>query len=72
MPSFSRRLRRWDARRVGAVGLAVAWIAMLAAYGFAAATTGFGVGASVAAVAALAIAAAGILYAWREPARLDR
>lgn len=61
-----------DAARVVAGGLAVAWIAMLGAYVFAAATTQFGTGAAVAAASALAIAAGGFLYAWREPATLDR
>ncbi len=44
---------------------------MLGAYVFAAATTQFGAGA-VAAAAALAITVGGFLYAWREPAPLDR
>lgn len=58
--------------RVAAIGLAVAWIAVLAAYVFGAATTGFALDGALAAAAALAIAAAGFLYAWREPAPIER
>lgn len=72
MPSLSRRLARLDAARVVAGALAVAWIAMLSAYVFAASTTQFSAGAVAAAVSALAIAAGGFLYAWREPAPFDR
>lgn len=45
---------------------------MLSAYVFAASTTQFSAGAVAAAVSALAIAAGGFLYAWREPAPFDR
>lgn len=58
--------------RVTAAGLAVAWIALLAAYVFGSTTVGFDPNAASAAAAALVIAAAGFLYAWREPAHIDR
>lgn len=72
MATLSRWLRRWEAVRVAAAVLGVAWIALVAAYVFGEAETGFTPGAAVAAASALAIAAAGFLYAWREPAPLER
>jgi hypothetical protein len=59
-------------QRVMALTLAPVWIGLGAAYVFAASSTGFGPAASVAAASALAIAGAAILYAWREPAPIDR
>lgn len=58
--------------RVTAAGLAVAWMAVLAAYVFGSATAGFEPGGALAAAASLVIAAAGFLYAWREPAPIER
>jgi len=69
---WSRYLSRWDVLRAVSVALAVVWIAFVAAYLLAAASTQFTPGAVTAAVAALVIAGAGILYAWREPAPNDR
>jgi hypothetical protein len=69
MAVFSRALRRRDPIRVAAAALGLAWIALFAAFGYAAVTVQPSVSGLVAAVAALAIAGAAILYAWREPAR---
>lgn len=57
---------------MAAVALAAVWLALVGAYIFGAANTQFGPGGIAAAVSALIIAAAGFLYAWREPATLDR
>lgn len=57
---------------MAAIALALVWIAFLGAYVFAATTTQFGPGPAAAAGSALVIAAAGFMYAWREPAPLDR
>jgi len=69
MVVFSRALRRRDLIRVAAAALGLAWIAVFAALGYAAITVQPAVSELVAALAALAIAGAGILYAWREPGR---
>ncbi len=58
--------------RVAAATLAIAWIALVAGYVFGAAEASFTAGAGVAAAVAVAIGAAGFLYAWREPAPLER
>ncbi len=58
--------------RIAATTIGLAWLALIGAYVFAGATAGFTAGAGVAALAALAIAASGFLYAWREPAALER
>ena len=55
--------------RIAAATLGLAWIALFAAFGYAAVTVQPSVSGVVAAAAALAIAAGAILYAWREPAR---
>lgn len=58
--------------RLAVIVLALAWIAVLASYIYAAAISNFALDAALAAASALAIAAAGFMYAWREPAPLDR
>lgn len=72
MATLSRWLRRWEAVRIAAAVLGVAWIALAGAYVFGAASGGFVAGSAIAAAAALAIVAAGFLYAWREPASVGR
>lgn len=67
-----RWTRRWEGVRAAAAVLGVAWIALVAAYVFGAIESGFTPDAAIAAAAALAIAAAGFLYAWREPATPER
>jgi len=52
---------------VAAAGIALAWVALLAAFGIAAASVLPDLTNVIAALAVLAIAAAGFLYAWREP-----
>jgi hypothetical protein len=58
-------LLRWEPLRVAACGLGLAIVLMVAAYGFAAIESRPTPGGVVAAVAALAIAGCGLLYAWR-------
>jgi hypothetical protein len=60
-----RTLRRWDPLRMAAFGLGLAVVLMVAAYGFAAIQSRPAPGGIVAALAALAIAGCGLLYAWR-------
>jgi hypothetical protein len=60
-----RALRQWDPPRVAGAGLALAVVLLVAAYGFAAIESGLTPGGVVAAVAAVAIAACGLLYAFR-------
>jgi hypothetical protein len=69
MSTFSRRLRRWDLTRIGAASLGVVFLALLAAFGYAAISFLPTLSSLVAVAAALLIAGAGILYAWREPGR---
>lgn len=69
MAVFSRALRRRDPIRVAAAVLGLAWIAILAAFGYAAVTVQPGLSELVAAAALVTIAGAAILYAWREPGR---
>jgi hypothetical protein len=69
MSIFSRRLRRWDATRAGAATLGVALLVLLVAFGYAATTIQPTISSLVAAAAAVLIAGAGILYAWRDPGR---
>ena len=54
-----------DPLRVAVFALGLAFVLILAAYGFAAIESGATVGGVVAALAALAIAGSGLLYAWR-------
>jgi hypothetical protein len=67
MRQFSRRLSRWDMLRTASITLGLAWIAMFGAllYAFTLGTPEIEV--VLGAISALAIAGAGILYAWREP-----
>jgi hypothetical protein len=58
-------LLRTDPLRIAGVALGLAFVLMLAAYGFAAIESRPTVGGVVAALAALAIAGSGLLYAWR-------
>ena len=69
MSIFSRRLRRWYLTRIGPATLGAAFLALLAAFGYAAISIQPTLSSLVAAAAAAVIAGAGILYAWREPAR---
>ena len=55
--------------QVAAAALGLAWIAVLGAFVYAAVTVKPSVGGIVSAVGTLAIAGAGILYAWRDPGR---
>lgn len=65
MTSFSRRLARLDAARTAAAGLALAIVLGVGAFAFASYYTQPTPGALVAALAALAVAGSGLLYAWR-------
>jgi hypothetical protein len=67
MRTFSRALARSDLPRVAAAALALALLALFAAFVLAWSTVTPGLSAVVAAIAAAAIAGAGILYAWRQP-----
>jgi len=69
MAIFSRRLRRWDLVRIAASVFGVAWLGLLGAFGYAAISQRPTAPGVIAAAAALLIAAAGILYAWRDPHR---
>ncbi|TMC53043.1 MAG: hypothetical protein E6J20_09800 [Chloroflexi bacterium] len=69
MAVFSRELRKRDLVQVAAWALGLAWLILLAAYAYSALSVAPTTGALVAALAALLIAGAGILYAWREPGR---
>jgi hypothetical protein len=69
MAQVPRQLRRWDLVRVAAAVFGLAWLGLLGAFGYAAISQQPTIPALVAAAAALAIAAAGILYAWRDSHR---
>ncbi|HET7419919.1 MAG TPA: hypothetical protein VFL27_06025 [Candidatus Dormibacteraeota bacterium] len=69
MVVFSRSLGRRSLVRLAAAALGLAWLAVVAAFAYAAGTVRPTAPAIVAAASALLIAAAGILYAWREPGR---
>ena len=58
-------LLRTDPIRVAVLALGLAFLLILAAYGFAAIAYRPSLGGVVAAAAALAIAGTGLLYAWR-------
>jgi len=58
-------LLRTDPLRVTVFGLGLALVLILGAYGFAAIESRPSLGGVVAALAALAIAGSGLLYAWR-------
>jgi hypothetical protein len=53
--------------RVAAAGAGIAWLLLVAAFGIAATTVSPDLASVLAVLALLAIAAAGFLYAWREP-----
>ncbi|HYT13878.1 MAG TPA: hypothetical protein VEL12_13925 [Candidatus Nitrosopolaris sp.] len=50
---------------MAAIGLAVVWLVVLAAYGYALAISPTTSGGALAAAAVVGIAATGLLYAWR-------
>jgi hypothetical protein len=62
---LSRGLSRWDPIRVACIGFGLATALVLAAYVVSVATSQLKVGGGVAAVCLVAIACAGLLYAWR-------
>jgi len=59
--------RRWNLFRVSAATLALAWLAVLAAFVYASVGARPDTASMVAAAAIAAIGAACFLYAWREP-----
>jgi hypothetical protein len=65
MAQFWRASRRWDVLRVAASALGLAIVLMVAAYGFGAIESRASPGGVAAALAALAIAGSGLLYAFR-------
>ena len=72
MRQLLRALDRWEVPRIAAGGLGAACLVVLAAYVVAGVTGQFTPGAALSALALLAIAATGILYAWRPGSgRLD-
>jgi hypothetical protein len=60
-----RTFRRWEEVPTGASVLGLAMVLMVAAYGFGAAESRPALGDAAAAVAAIAIAGSGLLYAFR-------
>jgi len=60
-------LRRWNLFRVSAATLALAWLAVLAAFVYASVGARPDTASTVAAAAIATIGAACFLYAWREP-----
>jgi NADH:ubiquinone oxidoreductase subunit 3 (subunit A) len=66
MATLSRALRRWDLTRLAAVSLGVAVLTLLLSYAVAVATSSQATsGGVISALALLAIAGSGLLYAWR-------
>jgi hypothetical protein len=65
MRPLSRALQRWDPMRVAAAALGLALVLLLAAYAVGAAAAQVTPGGVVSALALLAIAGSGLLYAWR-------
>jgi hypothetical protein len=65
MATLSRALRRRDLIRVAAASLGVAVVTLLAGYAVAVANSQASPGGVVSALALLAIAGSGLLYAWR-------
>lgn len=65
MATLSRALQRWDPIRAAAVTLGVALLILVVGYVVAAAASQPTPGAVVSALALLAIAGSGLLYAWR-------
>jgi hypothetical protein len=68
MRTFSRALARWDMLRVAAAAVGVALLLLIAAFVAGSIAAAPHAGSVLAALSAAAIAGAGILYAWREPA----
>lgn len=62
---MSRALQRWDPMRVAAAALGLALLLVFAAYAVGATTTQATPGGVASALALLAIAGSGLLYAWR-------
>jgi ABC-type molybdate transport system substrate-binding protein len=69
MRTLSRALARWELMRVATATLAVVWLVLFAAFGYAATSASPDTDTLIAAAAALIIALTAILYAWREPGR---
>ncbi len=65
----TRRLRRWYPARMGVSAVGLAWLGLVAAFGYAAASQQPSIAAAAAAAAGILVAASAILYAWREPDR---
>jgi len=65
MATLSRALRRRDLIRVAAASLGIAVLTLLVAYGVAVASSQATPGGVVSALALVAIAGSGLLYAWR-------
>jgi hypothetical protein len=65
MRTLSRSLQRWEPMRVAAAALGVAFAALFAGYAVGAATAQPSLESAIPAVALLAIAGSGLLYAWR-------
>jgi len=65
MHTLSRALYRWDPMRVAAGALGLALVLLFAGYAVGAATAQATPGGVISAVALLAIAGSGLLYAWR-------
>jgi hypothetical protein len=65
MTTLSRALRRWDTIRLAAASLSLGVATLLVGYGVAAANSQATPGGVVSALALLAIAGSGLLYAWR-------
>jgi hypothetical protein len=65
MASFWRTAGRWDPIRVAAIGLGAGFAALIAAYVVTVSASQATAAGVVAALALLAIAGAGLLYAWR-------
>jgi len=65
MPRFWKRIQRFEPARVSAAAVALLLVAALAAYGFAVYASKPTAGALAAAVALVAVAGTGLVYAWR-------
>ena len=65
MRQLTRGLLRWDPIRVACVGFGLATVLVLASYVVSVATSQLKFGGGVSALSLLAVAGAGLLYAWR-------
>lgn len=65
MATLSRALRRWDLMRAATASLGLALVTLLVGYAVAVANSQATPGGIVSALALLAIAGSGLLYAWR-------